>query len=308
MTEKDFRQLKDLRTPGEWIDKALLIPERKHKPPFLFRPSVIGAAASLLIIAAAALTLFLNLRQLPEPEPQTVFQTATTAAATAAETVRPSQTAASQPSAAIPQTTAKPQTAATQAPSSSQTAPAVSPSGSSNPSPTPLPTVKPTVSPTVKPTGSPTVTPTAAPTTPATAATQPLTEPTQTPTQTAAQTPTETSPEEAVQTETTDDPQVATSPRKPFYGRVTIRISPKCPLYNNRFLYIAVLDRNGQACNPFTIALKLTDGEMTIYPISYSMYLYKGEDYVLRLNDHNGFERRAWFTPADGNIEININD
>jgi len=187
MTEKDFRQLKDLRTPGEWIDKALLIPERKHKPPFLFRPSVIGAAASLLIIAAAALTLFLNLRQLPEPEPQTFFQTATTATATAAETVRPSQTAASQPPPAIPQTTAKPQTAATQAPSSSQTAPAVPPSGSSNPSPTPLPTVKPTisptVSPTVKPTGSPTapptVKPTAAPTTPATYATQPLTTPTE---------------------------------------------------------------------------------------------------------------------------------
>ncbi|MBQ2358125.1 MAG: hypothetical protein II395_05210, partial [Ruminococcus sp.] len=67
MTEKDFRQLKDLRTPEEWIENALLIPQKKTKQPFLFRPSVIGAAASLLIIATAALTLFLNLRQLPEP-------------------------------------------------------------------------------------------------------------------------------------------------------------------------------------------------------------------------------------------------
>ncbi len=60
VTEKDFRQLKDLRTPEEWIENALLIPQKKNKPPFLFRPSVIGAAASLLIIATAALTLFLT--------------------------------------------------------------------------------------------------------------------------------------------------------------------------------------------------------------------------------------------------------
>lgn len=186
MTEKDFRQLKDLRTPEEWIENALLIPQKKNKPPFLFRPSVIGAAASLLIIATAALTLFLNLRQLPEPTTQTVFQTVTPTdtSATAKETVHTTQTATTQPTAV----SSSPSTAAvSQAASSSQTASAVSPSGSSNSSPTPLPTVKPTVSPTVSPTvmptGSPTVPPTvkptAAPTTPATYATQPLTAPTE---------------------------------------------------------------------------------------------------------------------------------
>lgn len=186
MTEKDFRQLKDLRTPEEWIENALLIPQKKNKPPFLFRPSVIGAAASLLIIATAALTLFLNLRQLPEPTTQTVLQTVTPTdtSATAKETVHTTQTATTQPTAV----SSSPSTAAvSQAASSSQTAPAVSPSGSSNSSPTPLPTVKPTasptVSPTVKPTGSPTVPPTvkptAVPTEPATYATQPLTAPTE---------------------------------------------------------------------------------------------------------------------------------
>ena len=186
MTEKDFRQLKDLRTPEEWIKNALLIPQKKNKPLFLLRPSVIGAAASLLIIAAAALTLFLNLRQLPEPAPQTVLQIATTTdtSATAKETVHTTQTATTQPTAV----SSSPSTAAvSQAASSSQSAPAVSPTGSSNSSSTPLPTVKPTVSPTVsptvKPTGSPTVPPTvkptAAPTTPATYATQPLTAPTE---------------------------------------------------------------------------------------------------------------------------------
>ena len=183
VTEKDFRQLKDLRTPEEWIENALLIPQKKNKPPFLFRPSVIGAAASLLIIATAALTLFLNLRQLPEPTTQTVFQTVTPTdtSATAKETVHTTQTATTQPTAV----SSSPSTAAVmQTPSSAQ---AVSPSGSSNSSSTPLPTVKPTVSPTasptVKPTGSPTVPPTvkptAVPTEPATYSTQPLTAPTE---------------------------------------------------------------------------------------------------------------------------------
>ena len=190
VTEKDFRQLKDLRTPEEWIENALLIPQKKNKPPFLFRPSVIGAAASLLIIATAALTLFLNLRQLPEPTTQTVLQTVTPTdtSATAKETVHTTQTATTQPTAV----SSSPSTAAVmQTPSSSQSAQAVSPSGSSNSSSTPLPTVKPTVSPTVsptasptvKPTGSPTVPPTvkptAAPTEPATYSTQPLTAPTE---------------------------------------------------------------------------------------------------------------------------------
>ena len=190
VTEKDFRQLKDLRTPEEWIENALLIPQKKNKPPFLFRPSVIGAAASLLIIATAALTLFLNLRQLPEPTTQTVFQTVTPTdtSATTTETVQATPPSTTQPTAV----SSSPSTAAVmQTPSSSQSAQAVSPSGSSNSSSTPLPTVKPTVSPTVsptasptvKPTGSPTVPPTvkptAVPTEPATYSTQPLTAPTE---------------------------------------------------------------------------------------------------------------------------------
>ena len=186
VTEKDFRQLKDLRTPEEWIENALLIPQKKNKPPFLFRPSVIGAAASLLIIATAALTLFLNLRQLPEPTTQTVFQTVTPTdtSATTTETVQATPPSTTQ----LTAVSSSPLTeAVSQAPSSSQSAPAVSPSGSLNSLSTPLPTVKPTVSPTVsptvKPTGSPTVPPTvkptAAPTMPATYATQPLTAPTE---------------------------------------------------------------------------------------------------------------------------------
>lgn len=178
VTDKDFRQLKSVRTPEEWIDKVLMIPKKKNKPLFLFRPSVIGAAASLLIIAAAALTLFLNLRQLPEPSPPTVFQTVTSAdsTATVTETVQVASPSTTQPTAA----SSSPSTAAvSQAPSSSQSAPAVSPVLS----PTVNPTVSPTVSPTVKPTGSPTVPPTvkptAAPTAPATYATQPLTVPTE---------------------------------------------------------------------------------------------------------------------------------
>lgn len=174
VTDKDFRQLKSVRTPEEWIGNALMIPQKKNKPLFLLRPSVIGAAASLLIIAAAALTLFLNLRQLPEPLPPTVFQTVTPtdSTATVTETVQVASPSTTQPTAA----SSSPSTAAvSQATASPQPAPAVSPV----PSPTVKPTVSPTVSPTVKPTVSPTVKPTAAPTASATYATQPLTEPTE---------------------------------------------------------------------------------------------------------------------------------
>lgn len=181
VTDKDFRQLKSVRTPEEWIDKALMIPKKKNKPLFLLRPSVIGAAASLLIIAAAALTLFLNLRQLPEPSPPTVFQavTPTDSTATVTETVQVASPSTTQPTAASSSSTA----AVSQATASPQPAPAVSPSFSPTVKPTVSPTVSPTVKPTVKPTGSPTVPPTvkptAAPTAPATYATQPLTEPTE---------------------------------------------------------------------------------------------------------------------------------
>lgn len=178
MTDKDFRQLKSVRTPEEWIENALMIPRKKNKPPFLLRPSVIGAAASLLIIAAAALTLFLNLRQLPEPSPPTVFQTVTPTDTSAAvtETVQVASPSTTQPTAAP----SSPSTAAvSQAPSSSQSAPNVSPVLSPTVKPTVSPTVSPTVKPTVSPTVSPTVKPTAAPTVPATYATQPLTEPTE---------------------------------------------------------------------------------------------------------------------------------
>lgn len=178
VTDKDFRQLKSVRTPEEWIENALMIPKKKNKPLFLLRPSVIGAAASLLIIAAAALTLFLNLRQLPEPSPPTVFQTVTPtdSTATVTEPVQVASTSTTQPTAA----SSSPSTAAvSQALLSSQSAPAVSPVLSPTVKPTVSPTVSPTVKPTVSPTVSPTVKPTAAPTAPATYATQPLTEPTE---------------------------------------------------------------------------------------------------------------------------------
>ena len=107
-------------------------------------------------------------------------------------------------------------------------------------------------------------------------------------------------------TEATAEPS-ETIPHAPFYGSVTVRISPKCPLYQSKYLYIAVLDSSGRDCSHYTIARKLTDGEMTFYPQNLNIYLCNGENYVLRLYDINGTERRAWFTPAGGNIEIKIN-
>ena len=107
-------------------------------------------------------------------------------------------------------------------------------------------------------------------------------------------------------TEATAEPS-ETIPRDYFCGSVTVRISPKCPLYQSKYLYIAVLDSDGRECSHYTIARKLNGGEIMFYPQSHNIYLCNGENYVLRLYDINGTERRAWFTPAGGNIEININ-
>lgn len=94
-----------------------------------------------------------------------------------------------------------------------------------------------------------------------------------------------------------------------FEGSVAVRISPKCPLYNSKYLYIEVLDKGGRKQNHYTIIRKLTNGVIVFYPPIYGMYLNNGDDYVLRVYDNNGTDRRAWFfTPESGNIEIHIND
>ena len=56
----DFSQLKSFKTPENWIEAAINIPQKKKPLPFILRPYVIGTAASLVIVAAAVLTILLS--------------------------------------------------------------------------------------------------------------------------------------------------------------------------------------------------------------------------------------------------------
>ena len=56
----DFSQLKSFKTPENWIETAVNIPQKKKPLPFILRPYVIGTAASLVIVAAAVLTILLS--------------------------------------------------------------------------------------------------------------------------------------------------------------------------------------------------------------------------------------------------------
>ena len=53
----DFSQLKSVKTPENWIETAVNIPQKKKPLPFILRSYVIGTAASLVIVAAAVLTI-----------------------------------------------------------------------------------------------------------------------------------------------------------------------------------------------------------------------------------------------------------
>lgn len=84
MPEFDFSQLQTLTTPEAWIKNAVKIPQKNQKPHGFLRPSIIGLAASLVMVAAAVLTLLLHSggTQPPKPADSMAVQPATATAAT----------------------------------------------------------------------------------------------------------------------------------------------------------------------------------------------------------------------------------
>ena len=64
LNEFDFSQLQQLRTPENWVEAAVHIPQEKQKPRLLrFRPYSVGAVAVLVIVAVTLLTLLLQTGQ-----------------------------------------------------------------------------------------------------------------------------------------------------------------------------------------------------------------------------------------------------
>lgn len=70
MKNFNFDTLRDLPTPEGWIESALRIPEEETQPaviPFWRRPRVIAAAASLILVSALSIALFLSMKNTPVP-------------------------------------------------------------------------------------------------------------------------------------------------------------------------------------------------------------------------------------------------
>ena len=297
MNEFDFTQLKNLKAPAEWVEAAVNIPQKKQKPVFVFlRPQFIGSAAAVVLVTAAVLMTLLLQQGTPKPSFTPAPVIAATAATEPPESISPTTTQAAVRTTPATQATERETVVTASEPATERVTAATR--ATAPQAATTAATVPATVPPTT-------------PEAPTQAATQ---QPTQAATQTATQAATEPATdlpgEEVSATEetATADPPVE-PPSEMFEGSVAVRISPKCPLYNSKYLYIEVLDKDGRKQNHYTITRKLTNGVIVFYPPIYGMILYSGEDYVLRVYDNNGTDRRAWFfTPESGNIEININD
>ncbi len=179
LDKPNFNQLKSVKTPESWVEKALKIPSEQKKPlPLFFRPAIIGTAAGVAFAAVLGVLLFMTLGRnnipvqpstqstaVPQDSTAPTFTTpqgeiyvTTPQGATQPVTTQRGQPATVSPSGAV-------QPAAEPAETSGGNAvrpqlPTVSPSQPA----TTTPTVKPTQAPTVKPTQAPTVRPTEAPT------------------------------------------------------------------------------------------------------------------------------------------------
>ena len=71
MKSFNFDTLQNLPIPEGWIENALSIPEQKEQKPALIpfwrRPRVIAAAASLILVSALSIALFLSMNNAPVP-------------------------------------------------------------------------------------------------------------------------------------------------------------------------------------------------------------------------------------------------
>ena len=286
MKEFDFSQLQSFKTPGEWIENALKIPNKKNNSTILhFRSYLIGTAASVVIVTAVALTLLLH----------TDFSNV------------PSQPPSALPAAVTENT--KPSGNALTAPSLEKSAPTVSEAPKAA-----LPTASSTVaaaSASVPPSSVPPVTAAtavasvAAPPTSSKPSTQapavPLTTPLTTPLTEG------TSPGEAASPGTLPtQPLTVPYQGEIFCGKVFIFISEKNPLYQSTYITASVSScGTPQKLKPQTNA----DGVRcaVFQPSAAGMTLYNGCNYQLRIYDTNGSESRAWFTPTGGgNAEIHF--
>ena len=240
MKESDFSQYKQLKTPEEWIDKALKIPNKKKAPLFFLRPAVIGAAAALVITAAVVLTLRYQFGAKPPVAPESL-------------TAPPSVTVAAEESVGTTGIAAATAAEGGTAPVCTGTAAATAPEGETVASGLPA-----SVQTVPKPTAAPYTGASAAESTAASGASdpQPLTQAAPTQQTTAPVTEQATEPVTEVQPATEDKPAVEV-PDGVYCGTLTLMCPANSPFYQDGTVHVRIIPMTEEGL-PYTFPTALT--------------------------------------------------
>ena len=310
----DFSQLKSFKTPENWIETAINIPQKKKPLPFILRPYVIGTAASLVIVAAAVLTILLSSGGKPplgnehgfavQPAvtvPTEIIEETNASGEVIATHVVPVITEGTTPQATeiIEVTNAFGEVIATQA--VPVTSPQATGATAANTNP-------------AQATGGTTATEAAVMPT-AAGPTAPATEPVTIQTQPAwnVQETTNNAEEDypAIEDETDNTQTGKTDPPAEYTGSLTLIITPDSPLFGSVYVKLDIYNESGDKAGN-TVVLKpnlSTAGfkAVTIKPNEQGMTLYRWQTYTLRVYDTNGNSRSVSFTPSfAGGFAVNV--
>lgn len=286
MPEFDFSQLQTLKTPEAWIDKALKIPQENQKSPWFLRSSVIGIAASLVIVAAVVITLLLHTGGSQPPQPADVMpvQPATVASVTEQTTSADGSVSSTAPS-GIPSAAATTKAAATAAAASGATVPA-----------------------TTKTAATATTAATVPPSQAATAASQPIV--TQPATRPLTQPQTQTATQQ--QTEPTDDIETGIAPATEwFQGTVAVLLAYDSPFADKDAAYVRFDTKDG-----FCGVVRFTppQGDVPAYenteefsPYDCGVYVPVGEPCTVTVYDNSGNRKTySMVFPLAGTILLKV--
>ena len=305
----DFSQLKSFKTPENWIETAINIPQKKKPLPFILRPYVIGTAASLVIVAAAVLTILLSSGGKPPLGNERSFA------------VQPAVTV---PTEIIEETNASGEVIAT------HVVPAIT--DGTTPQATEIIEVTNALGEVIATQAVPVTSPSAgntAPQTTAEASTTSAAAPTAAET-TASETPWTTTVPEIIsttddiseevetlspawdETQTVTEPVQETHAPDVFTGNLTLIITPDSPLFGSVFVKLDFYNESGAKVDS-TVAVKPILNEMTgyktasFYPYGNGMNLYCWQTYTLRVYDTKGNSRSVSFTPSfAGGFAVNV--
>ena len=311
----DFSQLKSFKTPENWIETAINIPQKKKPLPFILRPYVIGTAASLVIVAAAVLTILLSSGGKPplgnehgfavQPAvtvPTEIIEETNASGEVIATHAVPVITEGTTPQATeiIEVTNALGEVIATQAvPVTSP--PATGATTAPNTTSTQATGGTAATDAAVKPTAAE---PTAPATEPVTIQTQPAWN---------VQETTNTTEEDdpAVEDATDDTAATETKPPVLFTGNLTLIITPDSPLFGSVYVKLDIYNESGdKAGNTVVLKPNLSNAgfkAVTIKPNDQGMTLYRWQTYTLRVYDTNGNSSTASVTPSfAGGFAVNV--